>query len=271
MSKQTATTLVNQFMANSSLASVWPHVDKLDFASGLLARIDDHNRIDQAGTPLCGPSTLVRSLASSNPDAYAQAAIDLYSKGSAKVGSLEVKPGTELKQASVAANTNPADWVMLGSVRDTNNWFLSPAGWFANNFAGITLPSTIEKWFKTAGYTKVINDTSLLGGDIPSVKSQCVKRASDYFGAGYNVAMLVDSNVLKASNQDDIISAYPDHWVVLTSAIDNAGTMDYKKLCSFKIYTWGVGDRKVPQTPPGNSLTYEKFLNKFYGFVAAKL
>lgn len=271
MSKETATTLINQFMANTSIVSQWPLVDKLDFASGLLARVDDPNRINQAGTPLCGPSTLVRSVALNDPDAYAQAGIDLYSKGTARIGNLNVRAGNELKRAPVAANTNPADWVMLGSVRDTSNWFLSPAGWFRNNFAGITLPSTIERWFRDAGYTRIINDTSLLGGDIPSVKSMCVKRASDRFTEGYNVAMLIDSNVLEASNQNDIISLYPDHWVVLNSTIDNAGTMSYSDLCSFKIYTWGDGERQVPQTPPGNSLTYEKFLNKFYGFVAAKL
>lgn len=257
-------------MANSALPSVWPHVDKLDFASGLLARVDDANRINQSGTPLCGPAALVRGVASGNPDAYAQAGIDLYTKGQARIGTLDVKPGSELKAAPVGANSDPADWVMLGSVRDSNNWFLSPAGWFGTSFAGITLPSTIEKWFKNAGYTKVINDTSLTGGDIPSVKSMCVKRASDYYSAGYYVSMLIDSNVLEASNQDDLISMYPDHWVVLTSKVDNAGTMDYSKLCSFTIYTWGVGDRRVPQTPPGKPLTYQKFLNKFYGFVAAK-
>ncbi len=271
MSKETATTLVNQFMANATLAKVWPHVDKLDFASGLLSRVDDPNRIHQAGTPMCGPSALLRSIALNDPDAFAQAGIDLFSKGTAKIGNLSVQPANEVKQAPVPANTNPADWVMLASLRDTSNWFLSPAGWFGNNLAGITLPSTIEKWFKDAGYTKVINDTSLLGGDIPMVKSMCSKRAGDLLGAGYNVAMLVDSNVLKSSNQNDIISMYPDHWVVLTSAITNAGTTDYSKPCSFEIYTWGTGTRKVPQTPPGNTLTFDKFLNKFYGFVAAKL
>jgi hypothetical protein len=98
----------------------------------------------------------------------------------------------------------------------------------------------------------------------------CVQRASQRWADGYNVAMLVDSDVLKASNQDDIISMYPDHWIVLASKIDNAGTMNYSDLCSFKAYTWGTL-RQVPETPPGNPLTYEKFLNKFYGFVAAKL
>jgi len=82
---------------------------------------------------------------------------------------------------------------------------------------------------------------------------------------------LVDSDVLKSATQNDIISMYPDHWVVLNSEIKNAGTMNYDDLASFKIYTWGTGDRLVPETPPGNALTHSKFLNKFYGFVAAKL
>jgi hypothetical protein len=271
MSKETATVLVNQFVLNPALPSQWPLVNKLDLGTGLLARIENPNLIDQAGTPMCGPSTIIRSLALQNPDAYAQAAIDLYTKGQARINTMDIKPGNELRRAAVPSNTNPADWVMLCSLRDSNNWFLSPAGWFGGNFAGVTLPSTIEKWFKTAGYTQVINDTSLTGGDIPSVKSMCVKRASDRFAEGYNVAMLVDMNVLKASNQDDIISLYPDHWIVLNSAIANAGTMNYSDLCSFKAYTWGQGERQVPETPPGKPLTYEKFLNKFYGFVAARL
>ena len=157
MSKETATTLVNQFVLNPTTPSQWPKIERIDLGTGLLARIEDPNRIDQAGTPLCGPSAMVRSLAISNPDAYAQAAIDLYSKANARIRALDVKPGNELKRAPVPANTNPADWIMLGSVRDTNNWFLSPAGWFQNNFAGVTLPMTIEKWFRSAGYTKVIN------------------------------------------------------------------------------------------------------------------
>ena len=270
MSKETATTLVNQFMANPALPCQWPKVDKLDFASGLLARIDDPNRINQSGTPLCGPAALVRGVAQGNPDAYAQAGIDLWTKGAAVIGALNITAGNELKQASVEPNTNPADWVMLGSVRDTNNWFLSPAGWFGGNVAGITLPMTVEKWFKDAGFTKVVNDTSLTGGDIPSVKSMCAKRASDLFSAGYYVTLLVDDNVLKPSNQNDIVSMFPNHWVVLNSTIANAGTMDYSKLCSFKIYTWGQGEYQVPKTPPGNPLTWEKFLNKFYGYVAAR-
>jgi hypothetical protein len=210
-------------------------------------------------------------LATGNPDAYAQAAIDLYTKGRAQVNSLTLVPGNNLKTAAVPANTDVADWIMLGSVRDSSNWVLSPGGWFGSNLAGVTIPSSIEKWFKDAGYTDVINDTSLSGGDIPSVKSMRALKASQKFSAGYTVCMLIDDDLLEAKTQDDIFSMFPNHWVVLNSTITNAGTMNYKDLASFKIYTWGTGDRQVPETPPGKPLTHEKFLNKFYGFVAAKL
>jgi hypothetical protein len=194
---------------NAAAISQWPQVNKQAFANGLIERINDPNRIDQAGTPLCGPSTLLRSLDMANPDAYARAGIDLYTTGTCRINNLTITPGRELKAAAVPSNTNPADWVLLCSIRDSSNWFLSPAGWFGNNLAGVTIPSTIEGWFRSAGYTHIINDTSLTGGDIPVVKSMCAQRASQRFGEGYNVAMLIDADMLEPDTQGDWVSMYP--------------------------------------------------------------
>ena len=206
MSKDTAKALVNQFNFNQALPSQWPNINKLDLASGLVARIDNPNLINQSGTPFCGPASLVRSLATSNPDGYAQAAIDLYTRGTARINTLTVTPGNNMKRAAVPANTDVADWIMLGSIRDSSNWFLSAGGWFGSNLAGVTIPSTIESWFRNAGYTDVINDTSLSGGDIPSVKSMCALRASQKFNDGYYVCMLIDADLLDHDTQDDIFS-----------------------------------------------------------------
>jgi hypothetical protein len=271
MSKDTAKALVNQFNYNAALLGQWPNINKLDLASGLIARIDNPNLINQSGTPFCGPASVVRSLATNNADGYAQAAIDLYVRGTTRINNLTITPGNNMKRAAVPANTNVADWIMLGSIRDSSNWFLSAGGWFGSNLAGITIPAQIETWFRNAGYTDVINDTSLSGGDIPSVKSMRALRASQKFSDGYNVCMLIDADLLEADTQNDYFSLYPDHWVVLNSTITNAGTMNYNDLASFQVYTWGTGTRQVPETPPGSPLTHEKFLGKFYGFVAAKL
>ena len=43
--------------------------------------------------------------------------------------------------------------------------------------------------------------------------------------------------------------------------------MNYSVNTSFKAFTWGTV-RDVPQT---GTLIYERFLTKFYGFVAARL
>jgi len=95
------------------------------------------------------------------------------------------------------------------------------------------------------------------------------QRASQYAVQGYNVAMLIDADLLDSSTQNDWVSMYPDHWVVLTSAIRNAGTANYDDPCSFDIFTWGR-TMSVPVNAT-NPLKHEYFLNKFYGFVAARL
>ena len=267
MSKATATTLVNQFVTDPARVGRWPNINRVDLGTGLLARIDNPNSIDQAATPFCGPTTLIRALALNNPDAYAQAAIDLYTTGRARINNLDIHPGNSVINAPVPGNTNPADWIMLASLRDSDNWLLSASGFFGSNVAGITIPSTIETWFRNAGFTQIVNRTSLTGGDIPSVKSMTVQQASQYYSQGYNVAMLIDADLLDASTQNDMFSMYPDHWIVLASTIANAGSMNYSVNTSFKAFTWGRV-RDVPQT---GTLIYERFLTKFYGFVAARL
>jgi len=269
MSKQDAINLVNQFSSNNAMQGAWSRVDKTALANGLIERINDPNRIDQAATPFCGPTTIIRSLAMSNPVAYAQAAIDLYLRRSARVNNLVLTPGNELVGSAPPGRTNPADWIMLASLRDSQNWFLSPGGWFGTNLAGITIPSTIENWFRNTGYTQIVNDTSLSGGDIPIVKSMCAKEASNKFNQGYTVAMLVDSDVLDSSTQDDLFSMYPDHWIILNSTITNVGTSNYSLPVSFQAYTWG-SIRSVPQLA-SKPLNQSDFLNKFYGYIAARL
>jgi hypothetical protein len=267
MSKATATALVNQFVTNPALTGRWPNIHRVDLGTGLLARIDNPNSIDQAATPFCGPTTVIRALALNNPDAYAQAAIDLYTTGHARINNLDIRPGSAVINAAVPANTNPADWIMLASLRDSSNWLLSASGFFGRNIAGITIPSTIETWFRNAGFTQIVNRTSLTGGDIPSVKSMNVQQASQYYSQGYTVAMLIDADLLDPSTQNDMFSMYPDHWIVLASPIANAGSMNYSVNTSFKAFTWGT----VRDVPQSGTLVYERFLTKFYGFVAARL
>src|SRR5262249_40807063 len=168
MAKQDAINFVKRFAAEPTPA-VWPNINRTDLASGLVARIEDPNRINQEGTPLCGPASLVRSLATDDPEAYARAAIDLYTRGTTRIRTLTIEAGGELKRSAPQGATDPADWIMLASIRDTDNWFFSPAGWFGCNIAGITRPGTMESWLRDAGYTRIVNNTYFAAKPIPSV------------------------------------------------------------------------------------------------------
>ncbi|HLG17536.1 MAG TPA: hypothetical protein VJH03_24040 [Blastocatellia bacterium] len=266
MSKQSAIDLVNKFKSQGG-PSAWPNVNRAALADGLIERINNPNMINQRGTPLCGPASFVRAVATDNPDGYAQAAIDLFTRGTTKLGSLDIRPGTELKQSSPQGNTNAADWVMLGSVRDSANWFLSLAGWLGGSFAGVTRAATMEQWFRDTGYTKIVNITYYALKPIPSVLAVEAHRASKYFSRGYKVVLLIDMDMLDADSQDDLVSMYPDHWVALNSTIRDGGITSYDAPVSFNVYSWG-SPVSVP-VRASKPLLKRDFLHKYYGFIAA--
>jgi hypothetical protein len=266
MAKQDAINLVQQFAAQPGV-SVWPQINRARLAAGLIERIQDPNKIHQRGTPLCGPASLVRALASDDPTAYARAAIDLYTHGTARIRALNVRAGNELKRAAPEGNADPADWILLASVRDSDNWFFSPAGWFGSNLAGITRPGTMESWLRDAGYTDIVNITYLVAKPIPSVLAAEAYRASNLFREGYKVLLFIDADMLEESTQDDAVSMYPDHWVALNSAITDGGIVNYDAPVSFSIYTWGR-ELSVPLNA-AKPLSKRDFLGKYYGFIAA--
>lgn len=265
MSKDSAIAKIQQFDSQGD-AGVWPHVNRKDLVAGLIDRLNNPNNIFQAGTPLCGPSSFIRQVVIDNPDAYAQAAIDLYRRGQARIGSLDIKADNELRRSAIRGGTNPADWIMIASIRDSDNWFLSPAGWLPNT-AGITRPATMESWFRNAGYSQIVNITYLAAKPITSVLAAEAKRASRLFSKGYKVVLFIDSDMLDADSQDDAVSMYPDHWVALTSPISDAGIVNYQGPVSFTIYSWGR-QMSVP-VDSARPLSKRHFLHKYYGFIAA--
>ncbi len=267
MSKESAIALVTAF-ASAAGSAAWPQIDRKMLAAGLIDRINDPNQIAQRGTPMCGPAAFVRTLAIDFPETYAQMAIDLYTRGKARLGTRTFEPGSELRKAPPLLGTNPADWIMLASVRDSDNWFFSPAGWFRASLAGMTLPGTMESWLLTTGYSKVVNAAFLKTRPLKNAAMHA-DLASQYFTAKFRVMLLIDSNMLVPDHQNDRVSLYPDHWIMLDSVITDAGITNYDAPVSFSAYSWGGDDITVPVVP-SRPLSKGNFLGKYYGFVAAR-
>lgn len=233
-------------------------------ARGLLERVQVPSAINQKGSSLCGPASLLYDVATRDPVAYAEYVISLYEEGVGHIGRLEVRPGSDLKEHDPGTTVEASDWIALASLRDSENWFFDYQE-ASDAFAGITLPHELEDWFRRTGYTDVVDDARV----IVDQEEENVLRADDYFGRGYRVCLFIHSNMLYKEKQSNG-SATPDHWVVLTSRVLFGSTMvgsETKRTIAFTIYTWGEGHRAVPQT---GILTVDEFLDNYYGFVAAK-
>jgi hypothetical protein len=249
--------LVDEFSRRTT-PGVFPHFSRADVASQVRDRIDAPGKIDQLSSSLCGPASLVYHVARDFPEKYAQFVIDLYEKGKAAIGKFSIEPGTDMKNyAPSKADIAAADWIALASIRDSKNWFFDYQS-VKDEVAGITMPSSLESWFKDAGYTDIRNETNVYF----TKDQKCAETASDLWGKAYKVCLFIGANMLEVSTQDEGTTT-PDHWVVLNSAIKFT-----HKDASFSIYTWGDPGRLVPQK---GSLSIESFLKNFYGFVACKL
>jgi hypothetical protein len=269
MSKDTAKATLTGFLSRPS-AVLWPKVDKAALVAGLSARVDNPDLIRQGATPYCGPASLTRTIAADNPDGYVQAAIDLYAKGTAQIGTLQINASSGVRESNILGNTNAADWLMLASIRDSNNWFFSPAGWFGLNVAGITLPGELCKWFRNAGYTEIVSSTYLatMTKPIPSVVALEIYRANQLALAGYRVALFINADILDSDDQDGF-SFIPDHWVVLSGPIRDGGITAYDSSISLSVFTWG----RIQNIPvsPAKALKKRAFMDHYYGFVATRL
>jgi hypothetical protein len=248
--------LVDAFAAAPTCPSVWPHLDRAKIAAGLKVRIDDPDKIDQAGTSLCGPADFARDVAEDKPVEYAKAVIDLFKTGTAFIGTFAIKPCGDLRKYSIIGSVDPADWILLASIRDTDNWFFDYQA-ESDDVAAITMPHSKESWLRRAGYTEVINETNILS----SKNKANAARASDLFDRGYKVALLINSKMLYAISMYSS-SLTPDHWIALTSDIE----LDSETV-EFQVYSWGNGRRKVPES---GVLTQSSFLNNYYGFIACR-
>lgn len=268
--KDDAKKLVDAFVS-SDTAPVWLGISRSEVAAGLRERIDDPNKINQGETSLCGPADFVRQIVTDDPRAYAQAAIDLFRSGSGRIGTFSIKAGKDLRNHVVPATTkvHPADWILLASIRDTDNW------WFdyqseSDDASAITMPHSKEKWLKQAGYTDVINDTNVM---VTKDLDNAV-RASSHFDRGYKVALFINSNMLYASKMNTA-SVTPDHWVALSSSIriksinlisPGALNEDPTSSVAFRCFSWG----SIYTVPASGRLTDYRFRCNYYGFVAGR-
>ncbi len=223
-----ATEAVSAFQAAPAPSPlVWPNISKSSMASDVAATVADPNEVNQDGENLCGPAAIVYELAKRSPVRYVDLARALYESGGYRLGDFAVvKPQSNLYGYAVPGWISAADWVVLASLRDSQN------GWFdydpGDSFEGITTSGDMKKWSRDLlQFNTVEWKSSYSTGEIDAIK-----KARDWFNAGGVAFLMVNSRMV--NSPDPMSDLIPDHWIAYEGGLTIAnGRVKYNA------YTWG--------------------------------
>lgn len=267
-------------------------IPSLEFCGKVLTRANNPRIIYQNDTPLCGPAAFLYCITKFNPNIYSQYIYHLALNGTATIGSMNIKPREDCKNADLsAAKIDPVDWVGLASLRDSTNQFF-PMTSPSDNLAGMTGPGVIADWFaKTRLFEQIINETNLF---LTKATSNLVD-ANRYYRNGYKVCLFINAKMIldpsssasksfskglpTSANMEKktkkIGSNVPNHWVVLEGNMmlgneyfnGEIKTMEEKiensnLPISFNVYSWG----RIYSI----ALNWDVLSSYYYGYIAVK-
>lgn len=254
-----AAELVCKFMQRSG-NPYWLGLDRDSVGAGLLLHIANPSTIDQNNASLCGPAAVMFGFAADQPIAYAKFAIELFEKGEAPLGRHNtISPNYMMRCVNPGANINQADWMTLGSLRSSENWLVQYSN-TDQELGGITTAWELARWLGDAGYRDVREETNA----VRDKGESNLREASRLYEAGYRTILFIDSGMLKMETQSEDSGILDRHWVVLRSKVQIANGN-----VSLKIYTWGDGERNIPEYS-SKPLALSDFLQNYHGYVAGK-
>jgi hypothetical protein len=245
-----ALTQIAEFEASTG-SGAFPAINRADVATGLRERLANPKEISTKYVNLCGPAAFFYCLAQDDQDLYVKYVIDLYNTGEAKLGTLEVNPGSDCRHYRPDSLVAPVDWVALASLRDSENSALDFDS-RDTDWGGITMPHSIRRWFKACGYDQIRDTTDVFDYGSPSD----FKAMAHLYREGSRVCLLINAQMLSPDSETDW-SLIPDHWVVLASdiPISNGKT-------SFWVFSWG----KTLAFPEADIVS---LTSNYYGYIAA--
>jgi hypothetical protein len=258
MSKQQAIEELEKFEKRGGFAA-FKKLHRSTVAGDLRARVEKPfliNQGDKAG--VCGPATIAYEIMRTRPFTYVSAATRLFEVGVGWIDRWKIAPDDDLLNAACPASVAEGDWLMLASIRDSENWLLD----FHNDddtYSPSTTLDEIEKWMTKAGFTDVVREE---GTTNIFDKTEMFKASLKKYSDGYHVILRINAACIDSSIPSAPIAG--NHVVVLVGECTPPPTKEGP--IKIPIYTWG----KEIDLPRQGGLTYGQFLQQFFGYVAAK-
>lgn len=204
----------------------WPKLD----ADTVLNRIEDlsknANLFNQGGIGLCTAAAFYHHVIQKDSAKFKLYANALYGAGKGFLGDLNVSPGYDLRNADYTAlaakiaNMPPqADWMLMSSIRDSENWLFDYEGSNDESVAISTSAKELSGWYRDTGfYSNVTFSDDTSAAAIKGI----AKNANNH------VALWIKTKLLQDSDGKHIVTL--EGQITIDEANDKA-TFDY--------WTWG--------------------------------
>lgn len=257
MSKKQALDALDIFEKGTLQA--FKNLDRAKVASDLRARVENPYLINQ-GTKagICGPASIAFEIMRARPFTYVSAATRLFNLGVGLIGDWKIAPDDDLLKAPCPTTVAQGDWVMLASIRDSENWMMDFHDEEDNYSSNSTL-GEVESWMKKAGFSDVVSQEGLTN---IFDKTDMFKNAVQKYADGFHVILRINASCIDSS-----VPAAPivgNHVVAMVGPCTIPAKKEDPIL--IPIYTWGLS----MNLPRQGGLTYGQFLDQFFGYVAAK-
>jgi hypothetical protein len=148
----------------------------------------------------------------------------LYENGVFSDHSMEIKPSNDLLASKVPSSLNPADWLLLASLRDDENTFYAiefedDPGSFEEGISGLTTPGDMEDRIREVlQFDHVVWESTTVWGE-----NDALRNTEQAAGDGGVAFLMIDTAILGG---DEPTVAYPKHWVAYKSGreLDELGS-----------------------------------------------
>lgn len=137
----------------------WPKLD----GNTVLTRIEklsgNANLFDQGAVGLCTAAAFFHHIIQKNSSEFESFAKSLYGAGLGFLGKFKIAPDSDLRNVDYSALATKfpglppqADWMLMSSIRDSENWFFDFEGAPDESTAISTSAKELSEWYKKTGF-----------------------------------------------------------------------------------------------------------------------
>ena len=203
-----ATAVLNNFLNDPKQVGKFSQISKQDLVNDILAKIQNPVSIDQGGLNLCGPNAFASAWALRDPEAYAKGIIELYTKGKAEIGSVNISVNKSTYKQNPKPILSPADFVLLPAIRHGNNalfWY-NPA--HDQGFRAFTTPSELAMWLES------IDNATVKRYESNAITPQELSRRYDN---GATIIFLIEMEYFLYNNPSLLQTSWSEHYINLVT------------------------------------------------------